>query len=115
MAATLFSFSAIFAAVLLLTTGIGLLNTTLSLRLTLEDVPIQLTGLIMASYYFGLVLGGLFCHRLVARVGHIRAFATFAAVGHVHRAPARPFLFCSGLGGIPVFGRHFHHGALHGY
>ncbi len=80
MAATLFSFPAIFAAVLLLTTGIGLLNTTLSLRLTLENVPVQLTGLIMALYFFGLVVGGLFCHRLVERVGHIRAFATFAAV-----------------------------------
>ena len=80
MASTLFSFSALFSAVLLLMTGTGLLGTTLSLRLTLENVPVQATGLIMASYYFGLILGGLFCRRLVERVGHIRAFTALAAV-----------------------------------
>ncbi len=110
MASTLFSFSAIFIAVLMLTTGIGLLNTTLSLRLTLENVPIQMTGLIMASYFFGLVLGGLYCHRLVERVGHIRAFATFAAAAtaiallHGLFFSAAAWAICRFLTGISTMG-----------
>lgn len=80
---TLMSFVALFVAVLLLTLGNGLLGTFLSLRLTLEGVSTQLTGLVMAGYYLGLVLGGLLCPRLVQKVGHIRSFAAFAAINCV--------------------------------
>jgi MFS family permease len=34
----------------------------------------------MASYFLGLLLGGLFAGRIVAKVGHIRAFAVFASI-----------------------------------
>jgi hypothetical protein len=34
----------------------------------------------MAANYFGLVLGGKIGHRLIARVGHIRAYATCAGI-----------------------------------
>jgi MFS family permease len=34
----------------------------------------------MAAYHAGLALGGLYGKRIVLRVGHIRAFAAFAAV-----------------------------------
>jgi MFS family permease len=80
VAAALVLFSAIFTAVTLLMTGIGLLGTTLSLQLTRSQVPVQNTGLIMAAYFMGVAFGGLFCHRLMERVGHIRAFVAFAAV-----------------------------------
>ena len=76
---TLFSFVALFWAVLLLLTGVGLLSTFLSLRMTVEGFSAQTTGLVMSSYFVGLVLGSLVCHHLVHRVGHIRAFAAFAA------------------------------------
>lgn len=80
MISTLFSFLALFASVFMLLMGNGLLGTLLSLRMTSQGFSAQLTGFIMASYFAGLVAGSLCCHRLIQRVGHIRAFAAFAAV-----------------------------------
>ena len=39
-----------------------------------------LVGIIVASYFFGLLCGGVFAGRIVARVGHIRSFAAFASL-----------------------------------
>ena len=58
----------------------GLFNSLLGLRATLEGVSTSWLGLIMASYFLGLLLGGLFAGRIVTRVGHIRAFAVFASL-----------------------------------
>ena len=58
----------------------GLFNSLLGLRATLEGVSTSWLGFIMASYFLGLLLGGLFAGRIVARVGHIRAFAVFASL-----------------------------------
>lgn len=58
----------------------GLFNSLLGLRARLEGVSTSWLGFIMASYFFGLLLGGLFAGRIVARVGHIRAFAVFASL-----------------------------------
>lgn len=58
----------------------GLFNSLLGLRATLEGVTTSWLGLIMASYFLGLLLGGLFAVRIIARAGHIRAFAVFASV-----------------------------------
>ena len=38
-----------------------------------------ISGLVMSAYYGGLVLGCLWGQGVIARVGHIRAFAAFAA------------------------------------
>jgi MFS family permease len=80
MVSTLVSFTALFAAVFSLLMGIGLLGTLLSLRLTIEGLSTQMTGLILAAYFLGLVSGSFFCPRLIQLVGHIRSFAAFAAV-----------------------------------
>ena len=37
-------------------------------------------GLVGSSYFAGLMLGCLACPAIVARVGHIRAFAAFTAI-----------------------------------
>jgi len=58
----------------------GLFNSLLGLRATLEGVSTSWLGFIMASYFLGLLLGGLFAGRIVASVGHIRAFAVFASL-----------------------------------
>jgi MFS family permease len=58
----------------------GLFNSLLGLRATLEGVSTSWLGFIMASYFLGLLLGGLFAGRVVASVGHIRAFAVFASL-----------------------------------
>jgi MFS family permease len=44
------------------------------------DYPVALTGAIMAAYYLGLALGGLRGKHVIFRIGHIRAFAVFAAL-----------------------------------
>ena len=59
--------------------GIGLLGTYLPLRLTVDGVATQYIGIIMSAYFFGMCIGALHCHRLIKNVGHIRAFAAFAA------------------------------------
>lgn len=60
--------------------GNGLLGIVLPIRLNAAHLATEVTGLIMAGYYAGLVLGAIYGKNLIGRVGHIRAFAAFAAV-----------------------------------
>ncbi len=80
MAHTLFGFVALYTAVFIFLTGMGLLGTFLSLRMSIEGFSEQVTGMVLSLYYVGNVLGCFWCYRVICRVGHIRAFATFAAV-----------------------------------
>ncbi|MBD1552755.1 MFS transporter [Pseudomonas typographi] len=74
------NFSALYFAALLMLIGSGLLTTYLSLRLAAEHVDGLWVGGLTAAYYFGLVLGGKLGHRLIARVGHIRAYTACAGI-----------------------------------
>jgi MFS family permease len=65
----------------LLLVGVGLLGTLLGVRAAQESFGNLETGLIMAGYYGGYVAGTILAPRVVRNVGHIRSFATFAAVG----------------------------------
>ncbi|WP_119461966.1 MFS transporter [Rhodospirillaceae bacterium SYSU D60014] len=58
----------------------GLMGITLPIRMGIEGLPPEVSGLVMSSYYAGLVGGCIFGQRIIGRVGHIRAFAAFAAV-----------------------------------
>ena len=58
----------------------GLFGTLLGLRSKLEGFATETTGIIMAGYFLGLLLGALYAVRVVAAVGHIRSFAAFASV-----------------------------------
>lgn len=60
--------------------GNGLLGVVLPLRMEAAGYPVALTGAVMAAYYFGLALGGLRSKRVIFKIGHIRAFAVFAAL-----------------------------------
>jgi MFS family permease len=60
--------------------GLGLLNTFLGFRLSLEGVSTQVTGLVLSAYFVGLVAGTTYCRKMIQNVGHIRAFAAFTAV-----------------------------------
>ena len=60
--------------------GNRLLGVILPLRMEAEAYPVALTGAIMAAYYLGLALGGVKCKHVILRIGHIRAFSTFAAL-----------------------------------
>ena len=75
--------SAVFSLLLsygLLLLANGLFATLLGVRTQVEGFPTDLVGFIVAAYFFGLLLGGLFAGRVVARVGHIRSFAAFASL-----------------------------------
>jgi len=80
MYTTLYSFSSLYAAALLMLCGTGLFNTFMGLRLTAQAVSPFWVGALIACYYLGLVCGARLGHRLLIRVGHIRAFVACAAI-----------------------------------
>ncbi len=80
MAMVILPFIALYTAVFLLMTGIGLLGTYLPLQLTVAGVSAQAIGFVTSSYFAGMLFGAFQCHRLIKRVGHIRSFAAFAAL-----------------------------------
>jgi MFS family permease len=60
--------------------GNSLLGIALPLRMQAAGYPVGLIGIIMTAYYAGLALGSVYGKQVILRVGHIRAFAVFAAV-----------------------------------
>ena len=60
--------------------GAGLQSTLLGLRATIEGFPTVVTGVVMSCYYVGYVLGTVIAPPLLRQIGHIRVFATLAAV-----------------------------------
>ncbi len=67
----------------LFVTASGLLTTSLSVLATDLGFAPTAIGLVMATYFFGYVVGTFVCPLVVTGVGHIRAFSVFAAVGAV--------------------------------
>jgi MFS family permease len=74
------SFLPLLIATTILTMGSGLMNSLLSINLRLRGYGDQVIGLVMSANYLGILLGIFFCQKIVQQVGHIRAFAVFAAV-----------------------------------
>lgn len=58
--------------------GNALIGIVVPIRLNLEGVATEVSALVMSSYYAGFVAGSFWGKRIIARVGHIRAFAAFA-------------------------------------
>lgn len=83
MLATLFAIVALFASVALLICGNALLGTLVALRVELEGFAALGAGLVLSLYSAGFVVGTVVIEPLVRRVGHIRAFAAFAALASV--------------------------------
>ena len=63
--------------------GAGLQSTLLGLRATLDGFPTLVTGFVMSCYYVGYVVGTIVAPPLLRRLGHIRVFATLAAIASV--------------------------------
>ncbi|MFN4087970.1 MAG: MFS transporter [Alphaproteobacteria bacterium] len=78
--------------------GNGLMTTLLSLRLDIAGFSTQIAGLVSAAYYAGLLLGTRVSQDLIFRVGHIRAFAAFAAIAGttmlLHAMFVDPLVWC---------------------
>jgi MFS family permease len=64
----------------ILITGNGLLGTLISLRLIQQQTPSLVVGVVQSAYYVGFMVGALWGGGLIGRVGHHRAFVTFAAI-----------------------------------
>ncbi len=60
--------------------AVGLFSTLLGIRSTMEGFTTQVTGLVMAGYFAGILVGARFAIRILVLGGHIRAFAVFASV-----------------------------------
>lgn len=63
--------------------GNGMMATFVPVRLDLAGVGPDAVGLVVTAYAAGMLLGCVLCGRVVRRVGHVRAFATFAASGTI--------------------------------
>ncbi len=80
MRQVLFSIIALFTSLILLIIGNSALGTILAIRMELEGFRAGVSGTVLALYSVGFVLGSIYGIRVVNRVGHIRAFAVFAAL-----------------------------------
>jgi MFS family permease len=75
--------SALLAAVFILIAGNGLSNTLIPLSATVSGFAPLAVGLIGSAYFGGMLFGCLAAPRVIARAGHIRAFAAFVVVATV--------------------------------
>jgi MFS family permease len=77
------SLFALLLSIVLLVSGNAFLMTLLGIRLSIESVSPDTIGWILVCYSIGFVLGTLYVHKIIGRVGHIRAFSVFSAVAAV--------------------------------
>jgi len=71
---------ALFAAMLMLMAANGLLVTLLSVRGAAAGMSSSSIGLMQAGYPLGALVGCVYAPRLIARVGHVRAFAALGSL-----------------------------------
>ena len=73
------SISSLLGGMGVLLSGSGLLGILLGLRGAQEEFGNLTLGVVMSAFYIGYIAGAWICPPLILRVGHIRAFASFAA------------------------------------
>lgn len=88
------SLSGLFVGTFLLMVGAGVLGTVVPVRMGAADFPSYMVGIVTSGYFVGLILGGFYAHRLIAWVGHIRAYAAFASCVAA-ASLAHPFLIAA--------------------
>ncbi len=72
--------AALFMSMALLGVGHGLGTSLLGLRSTIEEFSALSTGIVLAGYYVGFLVGSRYIADLLTNVGHIRVFAGLAAL-----------------------------------
>jgi MFS family permease len=80
MTKVLSSIAAILLGNAILMMGIGLFGTLISVGMVQAGFPALVVGLVQSAYYAGFMIGALGASALIARIGHHRAFAVFAAI-----------------------------------
>lgn len=71
---------ALLASVFILTLSHGLMVVLLPVHLGLKGVETDTIGLVLSLYALGMLLGGLYNNSMLKRAGHIRVFASAAAL-----------------------------------
>ena len=74
------SVSSLLLGTALLMMGGGALSTVLAFRMGAAEQPPWAVGIVMSMYYAGIVLGTGYGQKLIAGVGHIRAFVAFGSM-----------------------------------
>ena len=110
MASVLKPITALLLSAGIVLAGNGLEGVLLPLRGSLQGFSEIQIGLIGSAYNAGLMLGCLICPRIIARVGHIRAFTVFTAIATMSPlieamwpVPGVWWVF-RGLGGVCIAG-----------
>lgn len=80
MKVIILSVSALFLSLALLISGNAMLTTLISLRLNVEQISDATLGLVLAWYSVGFIVGATYSINIIRQVGHIRAYAVFAAL-----------------------------------
>lgn len=73
----------LFLGLALIMMGNGLQGTLLGLRANMEGFPVFVTGIIMALYYAGFLIGCRLTPKMIGSVGHIRVFSALASVASI--------------------------------
>lgn len=60
--------------------GNGLFGTLTALRMTIENFDPTVIGIVLSFHSLGFIIGCLYGERIIAKTGHIRSFAAFAAL-----------------------------------
>lgn len=60
--------------------GNGFLSSLTTLRLDAAGASTTMIGIVSSAYFIGLTLGAVFNDRLILRIGHIRAYGSFASL-----------------------------------
>lgn len=60
--------------------GNGFMSSLTTLRLGAAGESATTIGIVSSSYFLGLTLGAVFNDRLILRIGHIRAYTSFASL-----------------------------------
>lgn len=66
--------------VCLMELALGALSPLIGVQLVRRGVPTEIIGVIASAYFAGFLVGTLTSHRVITRVGHIRAFSVFAVI-----------------------------------
>ncbi|MGI9286721.1 MAG: MFS transporter [Pseudomonadales bacterium] len=77
--------------------ALGVQNSLLGIRASLEGFDNQVTGLLMSCYFAGFLVGALWAPRLIRQVGHIRTFGALTALASstilVHAIYVEPWVW----------------------
>jgi MFS family permease len=70
----------LFISCFILMSGYGLIGILLPVRMNMESISTDTIGLVLSMYAVGMLFGGMYCRKLIARAGYIRILAAGAAL-----------------------------------